>query len=70
MNPPCKDCTFETGRYPGCHDHCDKPEYLKWREEKRVIREKERLERQCCLDYNSMKSKHIERTRRKYNSTK
>lgn len=26
----CKNCTFETGRRPGCHDHCEK--YLEERE--------------------------------------
>ena len=25
---PCKECTKETGRYPGCHDHCEKEAYI------------------------------------------
>ena len=27
---PCRDCTEETGRHPGCHDHCDE-RYIPWR---------------------------------------
>lgn len=27
---PCKGCP---DRYPGCSDHCQKPEHLAWREE-------------------------------------
>lgn len=30
MESPCKNCTFETGRYLGCQDHCTKPERLKY----------------------------------------
>lgn len=28
MMPPCNGCTK---RYPGCHDHCKDPEYMKWK---------------------------------------
>ena len=28
---PCRLCTAETGRHPGCHDHCDKAK--EWRKE-------------------------------------
>lgn len=33
---PCKDCP---DRYFACSDHCRKPEYLKWREELKMIKE-------------------------------
>lgn len=28
MQNPCLNCNFQTGRYPGCQDHCEKPERL------------------------------------------
>lgn len=38
MIAPCKDCDSSTGRYPGCHDHCKKPEYLEWRRQLEKIK--------------------------------
>ena len=32
---PCKGCP---DRYPACPDHCQKPEYLAWKEEQAKIR--------------------------------
>lgn len=32
---PCKGCP---DRYPACSDHCQKPEYLAWREEQARIK--------------------------------
>ena len=32
---PCKGCP---DRYPACCDHCQKPEYLAWKEEQAKIR--------------------------------
>ena len=32
---PCKGCS---DRYPACSDHCQKPDFLKWKEEKALIR--------------------------------
>lgn len=32
---PCKGCA---DRYPACSDHCQKPDFLKWKEEKELIR--------------------------------
>ena len=26
---PCHKCTTEIGRYPGCHDHCEK--HIAWK---------------------------------------
>lgn len=31
---PCKGCP---DRYPGCSDHCKKPEYLEWRAKKELV---------------------------------
>lgn len=33
---PCKDCS---DRYPGCSDHCKKPEHKAWEAEQQLIRE-------------------------------
>ena len=33
---PCWKCK---DRYPGCHDHCTKPEYLEYEAEQQKIRE-------------------------------
>lgn len=33
---PCKDCP---DRYPGCSDHCQKPEHEAWKAEQKMIRE-------------------------------
>ena len=33
--PPCKGCP---DRKTACSDHCQKPEYLKWREEQTQIK--------------------------------
>ena len=35
QTPPCKDCV---SRYPGCSDHCQKPEYQAWRAERDRIK--------------------------------
>ena len=32
---PCKGCP---DRYPACSDHCQKPDFLKWKEEQALIR--------------------------------
>ena len=32
---PCKGCP---DRYPACCDHCQKPEYLAWKEEQATIK--------------------------------
>lgn len=34
-NNPCRGCP---DRYPGCSDHCTKPEKLAWNEEQETIR--------------------------------
>ena len=33
--PPCKGCP---DRYTACSDHCQKPEFLKWREQLATVR--------------------------------
>ena len=41
---PCKGCTFETGRYVGCHSNCEKhKEWKKKCDEVRDIRLKKAL---------------------------
>lgn len=45
IKPPCRDCTKETGRYPGCHDHCEK--YIDYR---RTLEEKKKVTRQARLE--------------------
>ena len=42
---PCRDCTEETGRKPGCHSHCE--EYKEWKqylEEKKAVIAKQKEE--------------------------
>ena len=36
---PCKGCQ---DRYPACSDHCEKPEFLAWKEEQALIRKNRR----------------------------
>ena len=38
---PCYKCP---DRYTACSDHCQKPDYLAWREKKRRIREARKAE--------------------------
>lgn len=66
VNPPCKECTKETGRYPGCHDHCTKPEYIAWREEQAKRKKAEEKERIAKARYNEVKSDNISQTIKKY----
>ena len=61
---PCKDCTKETGRYPGCHDHCEKEAYIIWKEHQKVLKKKQNQESSARLDYNAMKSDNIRRVKK------
>lgn len=61
---PCRDCTKETGRYLGCHDHCEKPEYLDWRKQQKELKEARDKERAIRAEYHEMKSHNIARTKR------
>lgn len=36
---PCKGCK---DRYTACSDHCRKPEYLAWQEERKRVKEAEK----------------------------
>ena len=36
---PCKGCK---DRYTACSDHCQKPEYLAWQEERKRVKEAEK----------------------------
>ena len=51
---PCKDCTKETGRYPGCHDHCTKPEYKAWRDQENQRKRIQDQERAMYVKYPGM----------------
>lgn len=61
----CRYCTKETGRYPGCHDHCEKPEYLAWRKQQAEIKAIKNKEKVFNLEYNTMKSENIARTKKR-----
>lgn len=61
----CRYCTKETGRYPGCHDHCEKPEYLAWRKQQAEIKAIKNREKVFNLEYNTMKSENIARTKKR-----
>ena len=61
----CRYCTKETGRYPGCHDHCEKPEYLAWRKQQAEIKAIKNREKAFNLEYNTMKSENIARTKKR-----
>ena len=61
----CRYCTKETGRYPGCHDHCEKPEYLAWRKQQAEIKAIKNKEKAFNLEYNTMKSENIARTKKR-----
>ena len=39
---PCRHCTAETGRYPGCHDKCDR--YIEF---KQALEDKKEAARQA-----------------------
>lgn len=61
---PCQDCTKETGRYLGCHDHCQKPEYIKWREWQQELKATRDKERALNRSYQEMKTYSISRTKK------
>ena len=61
----CQYCTKETGRYPGCHDHCEKPEYLAWRKQQAEIKAIKNKEKAFNLEYHTMKSENIARTKKR-----
>lgn len=52
IETPCKKCTKDTGRYPGCHGKCKK--YLRFREEwdRKKETEKKAREAYYCLGSN------------------
>ena len=62
---PCKHCTSSTGRKPGCHDHCEKPEYLDWRRQERERKTQESQERALLSIYQEVKSRNVVQTKRK-----
>ena len=62
---PCKFCTKDTGRYPGCHDHCEKPDYLKWKNQEKGRKEHEAKERLVQAVYQEVKSRNISQTKKK-----
>lgn len=62
---PCKFCTKDTGRYPGCHDHCEKPDYLKWKNQEKERKEHEAKERLVQAVYQEVKSRNISQTKKK-----
>ena len=62
---PCKPCTKDTGRYPGCHDHCEKPDYLKWKNQEKERKEHEAKERLVQAVYQEVKSRNISQTKKK-----
>lgn len=61
---PCRDCTKETGRYSGCHDHCKKPEYIKWRTQQQELKSARDKERALFRDFQDMKAYSISRTKK------
>ena len=65
MECPCKPCTKATGRYPGCQDHCEKPEYLEWRKQEKVRKEYEARERSAQIAYQEVKYRNISQTKKK-----
>lgn len=62
---PCKYCTKSTGRYPGCHDHCKKPEYLKWKDQELERKKQQDQERLFRIAYQETKSRIIAQTKRR-----
>ena len=48
----CKACTAETGRYPGCHDHCDKyaKEKAEWERNKAIRNANNEVQTYTCLN--------------------
>ena len=62
---PCRYCTKDTGRYPGCHDHCEKPDYTAWRKQQAEIKAARNKEKAFKLQYQAMKSDNIARTKKK-----
>lgn len=62
MNAPCKGCTTETGRHPGCHDKCPKyKEFYERNEERKKhaseIKTIERLNGDSCRNGHSIRRK-------------
>ena len=57
---PCKNCTFDTGRYIGCHTNCEK--HRKWKEKFDGIKEKRKQEALATPDLPRAMKKHIWRT--------
>lgn len=62
---PCRYCTKDTGRYPGCHDHCEKPEYQDWRKQERERKERERQEKGYGIAYQEVKCRNIVQTKKR-----
>jgi len=60
---PCNGCTKETGRYPGCHDHCE-DRYIPWRKELDAKNEAERKQNQMKDIMSDAKKKAVWRNRR------
>lgn len=60
---PCRTCTAETGRHPGCHDHCE-DRYIPW---KKKLDERNEAERKILKRRDIMsdaKKKEVWRNRR------
>lgn len=55
--PPCKGCP---DRYTACSDHCQKPEFLKWREKLETVR----TNRQAGRIIDSYQADEIRKNRR------
>lgn len=59
----CINCTAETGRYPGCQDHC---EYgIKAKKEHEAKRDKIRKARSVDIQKRNYTINHFEKVRRK-----
>lgn len=60
---PCMGCTKETGRRPGCHDHCE-DRYLPWRKELDARNEAERKRHRNNDTMSEAKKKAVWRSKR------
>lgn len=67
---PCKECK---DRYPACHDHCEKSEYVAWREKMATMKKAEqdyRKQFNCISDANIRASWRNKRYSRQVNYNK
>ena len=63
MSGPCKGCTTETGRAPGCQSRCDV--YLEWNEKHQALKQKIRQAKKADQDIRGYHRDDNEKMRRR-----